>query len=311
MRTPTRSRPSRSRGDGRIDPDQPPVQRRRQPRPPRPGRHRPVPRRCQLRLRLGRRATGWRGRFAGRQEDLVTLKGEPGPHRTEQSVPHPHHCPFDPGGRFVVVPDKGLDRLFVFRLDAAKGVLVPGDPPSVKARSAPAPDTSPSTLGCRTPTSSTSSTRPSPRTVTRLPGCSTRCRFCPRFRRPSRATTRAPRSTSRRPGALFVYEQGTRQRRHFSRRRIHGAPVAGRVGTDEGRHAALHRPRPVGRAALLRESARRHRCGIRRRRGERRPECHGPHRRGRHTGVRGVEIGRSGGPWTRRAISSRCCWWRR
>ena len=62
----------------------------------------------------------------GGRTDLVALTGDPGPHRTEQSAPHPHHCPFDPSGRFVVVPDKGLDRLFVFTLDTARGVLVPG-----------------------------------------------------------------------------------------------------------------------------------------------------------------------------------------
>ena len=75
----------------------------------------------------------------GGRTDLVTLTGEPGPHRTEQSVPHPHHCPFDPSGRFVVVPDKGLDRLFVFTLDTARGVLVPGSPPSLKVRSGAGP----------------------------------------------------------------------------------------------------------------------------------------------------------------------------
>jgi len=75
----------------------------------------------------------------GGRTDLVTLKGELGPHRTEQSAPHPHQCPFDPAGRIVVVPAKGLDRLFVFRLDTAKGTLVPADPPSVKTRSGAGP----------------------------------------------------------------------------------------------------------------------------------------------------------------------------
>jgi len=42
--------------------------------------------------------------------DLVSLTGTPGPHRTEQSSPHPHDVPFDRSGRFVVVPDKGLDK---------------------------------------------------------------------------------------------------------------------------------------------------------------------------------------------------------
>jgi 6-phosphogluconolactonase (cycloisomerase 2 family) len=75
----------------------------------------------------------------GGRTDLVTLKGELGPHRTEQSVPHPHQCPFDPTGRIVVVPDKGLDRLFVFTLDTATGRLVPADPPSLKVRSGAGP----------------------------------------------------------------------------------------------------------------------------------------------------------------------------
>ncbi len=36
---------------------------------------------------------------------------------------------FDPSGRFIAVPDKGLDRIFMFRLDAGTGKLTPNDPP--------------------------------------------------------------------------------------------------------------------------------------------------------------------------------------
>jgi 6-phosphogluconolactonase (cycloisomerase 2 family) len=75
----------------------------------------------------------------GARTDLVTLTGEPGPHRTEQASSHPHQCPFDPSGRFVVVPDKGLDRVFVFRLDTAIGKLVPADQPFVKTRTGAGP----------------------------------------------------------------------------------------------------------------------------------------------------------------------------
>ena len=71
--------------------------------------------------------------------DVVATKGELGPHRTEQPGPHPHQCPFDPSGRFVVVPDKGLDRLFVFTIDSATGKLVPADPPFTKTRSGAGP----------------------------------------------------------------------------------------------------------------------------------------------------------------------------
>jgi 6-phosphogluconolactonase len=75
----------------------------------------------------------------GAPSDVVATKGELGPHRTEQPGPHPHQCPFDPSGRFVVVPDKGFDRLFVFRIDDAKGTLVPADPPFTKTRSGAGP----------------------------------------------------------------------------------------------------------------------------------------------------------------------------
>ena len=50
--------------------------------------------------------------------DLVELPGEHGPHPVQQTSSHPHHNPFDPAGRFFIVPDKGLDRVFVLRLDA-------------------------------------------------------------------------------------------------------------------------------------------------------------------------------------------------
>src|SRR5215475_7683221 len=54
---------------------------------------------------------------------LVELKGTPGPHRVRQVSSHPHDIVFDPSGRFVVVPDLGLDRTFVFRFDPARGQL--------------------------------------------------------------------------------------------------------------------------------------------------------------------------------------------
>jgi 6-phosphogluconolactonase (cycloisomerase 2 family) len=55
--------------------------------------------------------------------DLVTLTGKIGPHRVEQPFPKPHQAQFDQTERFIAVPDKGLDRTFVFRLDAATGKL--------------------------------------------------------------------------------------------------------------------------------------------------------------------------------------------
>jgi 6-phosphogluconolactonase len=71
--------------------------------------------------------------------DLATLSGTPGPHRTQQESSHPHHCPFDRTGRIIVVPDKGLDKVFVFRLDPERGKLVAGNPPDVASRAGAAP----------------------------------------------------------------------------------------------------------------------------------------------------------------------------
>ena len=70
----------------------------------------------------------------GPPSDRAELRGTPGPHRTEQTMSHPHDIVIDPGGRFVVVPDKGLDVVFVFTLDVTSGKLIAADPPSVSSR---------------------------------------------------------------------------------------------------------------------------------------------------------------------------------
>lgn len=44
---------------------------------------------------------------------------------------HAHMIQTDPAGRFVLHADLGLDRIFVWKFDAEKGVLTPNDPPSV------------------------------------------------------------------------------------------------------------------------------------------------------------------------------------
>jgi 6-phosphogluconolactonase (cycloisomerase 2 family) len=70
---------------------------------------------------------------------VVALPGQPGPHRIEQASSHPHHVVFDPGGRSVIVPDKGLDRVFVFRFDAAAGKLTPTEQGAAIARAGSGP----------------------------------------------------------------------------------------------------------------------------------------------------------------------------
>lgn len=78
----------------------------------------------------------------GRLSDAVhvaALPGQPGPHRVEQASSHPHQILFDPSGRFVVVPDKGLDRVFVFAFDRETGKLTPTVQGSAAARSGSGP----------------------------------------------------------------------------------------------------------------------------------------------------------------------------
>jgi 6-phosphogluconolactonase len=68
------------------------------------------------------------------QHQVVQLPGEPGPHKVEQVSSHPHDIVFDPSGRFALVPDKGLDRVFVFQWDITAGALTPTAQGSVKSR---------------------------------------------------------------------------------------------------------------------------------------------------------------------------------
>ncbi|MDR6423122.1 6-phosphogluconolactonase (cycloisomerase 2 family) [Paraburkholderia phenoliruptrix] len=68
---------------------------------------------------------------------LVHLEGPIGPHRIEQKQSKPHFNPFDPTGRFVIVPDKGLDRMFSFRFE--NGQLTPASTPFVISREGAGP----------------------------------------------------------------------------------------------------------------------------------------------------------------------------
>jgi 6-phosphogluconolactonase len=71
--------------------------------------------------------------------DLVQLPGVPGPHRTEQTSSHPHQVAFSRDGKFIVVPDKGLDRIFVLELNTHYGTLVISDVNTVTTRSGAGP----------------------------------------------------------------------------------------------------------------------------------------------------------------------------
>jgi 6-phosphogluconolactonase (cycloisomerase 2 family) len=70
---------------------------------------------------------------------VVRHEGPRGPHPTRQDVPHPHQCPFDPSGRFLLVNDLGLDRTYVYALDPARGRLMANDPGFASAPSGAGP----------------------------------------------------------------------------------------------------------------------------------------------------------------------------
>lgn len=53
---------------------------------------------------------------------------------SRQASPHAHSANIDAGNNFAVVADLGLDKLFVYKLDADQGTLTPHDPPSVSTQ---------------------------------------------------------------------------------------------------------------------------------------------------------------------------------
>jgi 6-phosphogluconolactonase (cycloisomerase 2 family) len=76
------------------------------------------------------------GRLASVSQ-LITLTGTLGPDPVQQTSSHPHAVIFDPSGRFVIVPDKGFDKTFLFRFNA--GQLVPTEQASVASKPRAAP----------------------------------------------------------------------------------------------------------------------------------------------------------------------------
>lgn len=73
----------------------------------------------------------------GTVTQLEPLTGPTGPHRVEQPFAKPHANPFDPQGHFVLVPDKGLDRVFSYRF--TEGRLLPAEHPFVTTREGAGP----------------------------------------------------------------------------------------------------------------------------------------------------------------------------
>jgi 6-phosphogluconolactonase (cycloisomerase 2 family) len=68
---------------------------------------------------------------------LVTLTGTPGPDPVQQVSSHPHAVIFDPSGEYVIVPDKGFDKTFLFRF--AAGRIDPSEQASIASKPGAAP----------------------------------------------------------------------------------------------------------------------------------------------------------------------------
>lgn len=62
----------------------------------------------------------------GQTTHVVQHEGT-GPH-PRQDAPHPHSAFVDPTNQFVFVPDLGLDKIMIYRLDAEQGILEANDP---------------------------------------------------------------------------------------------------------------------------------------------------------------------------------------
>jgi 6-phosphogluconolactonase len=52
-----------------------------------------------------------------------------GPDKSRQAGPHAHCTTVSPDNRFALVNDLGLDEILIYKMDPAKALLTPNDPP--------------------------------------------------------------------------------------------------------------------------------------------------------------------------------------
>jgi hypothetical protein len=93
-----------------------------------------------LQRRLGRRGADRGGRKPGAPQRADRPARRTGADRKQQASSHPH-TPCSIRRPLHGRADKGLDRVFVFRLDAASGKLTPNDPPFAANRASAGPRT--------------------------------------------------------------------------------------------------------------------------------------------------------------------------
>jgi len=73
----------------------------------------------------------------GEHTALVTDQGTPGPDSKRQDGPHAHWIATSEHNRFVYVADLGLDKVLVYKFDAAKGTLAAADAANAKPGTGP------------------------------------------------------------------------------------------------------------------------------------------------------------------------------
>jgi 6-phosphogluconolactonase len=71
----------------------------------------------------------------GEHTALLQDSGALGPNKERQEAPHAHWIEPSAHNRFVYVADLGLDRVLIYKFDAAKGMITPGEAPPSGAKS--------------------------------------------------------------------------------------------------------------------------------------------------------------------------------
>ena len=218
---------------------------------------------------------------------VVVLPGQPGPHRIEQTSSHPHHVVFDPSGRWVIVPDKGLDRVFVFRFDAATGKLTPSDQGAVTARAGSGPRHA--AFHPRLPVAWVVNEIAS--TITTYAWDGERGSLRPAQILPTLSSNYTRREHCRGDcgigGRTFrlLFQPRTRQYRNVHIRPKDRPAYFRRLDTVAGPHAAIHRFRSVLHVVLCDQRAVRHGDHLSRGRRDRPAGCHGTAGAKRESGV--------------------------
>ncbi|MFN7937763.1 MAG: lactonase family protein [Bryobacteraceae bacterium] len=59
----------------------------------------------------------------GEATDSIVHQGATGPNKQRQDAPHPQQIQTDPTGRYALVTDLGLDKIFVYQINTASGTL--------------------------------------------------------------------------------------------------------------------------------------------------------------------------------------------